>query len=313
MKPSRRPVLALLALAGLVAAATPTTLEDYTVRKGQTVSYIAFLKYGAYNDSIAAVVKSDNPQIADLDRIQVGQTLKIRKESQAPVVSEKEPSRRIQMASRKAVVTLVQGSGEIRRFKGKREKLVANRFLSSGDTVITGTDGLAELIIDNQSVLRLAAGTEVRLTSIQEPAKVSDKDARPLTTSFFLAKGRTWAKVQKWAGALVRYQVQMPNAIAGVHGTVFENEVRADSTSSVSVMQGEVGVSGGTVSDKKTLAATPVAGPKELTVGEWVQILKDGQKLDISKAGAASQPVAFQVDANSDWVKLNQERDCLCD
>lgn len=311
MRPSR-PFLFLVACAGLATAASQAVLEDYSVRRGQTVSYIAFLKYGAYNDSIAAVLKADNPQIQDLDKIQIGQILKIRKEAQAPVALEKDPARRLQMASRKAVVTMVQGSGEIRRFKGKREKLVANRFLSTGDTVVTGADGMAELIVDNQSVLRLATSTEVRLTAIQEPAKPNQKESRALVTNFFLTRGKTWTKVQKWAGGLVRYQVQMPNAVAGVHGTVFENEVRPDSSSSVSVYQGEVGVSGDPVV-KKSLAPTPVSGPKETSQEGWVTILKDGQKLEVSKVGVAGQPVAFQADPNSDWVKLNQERDCLCD
>jgi len=315
MKPSRLSLLTLLGLGGLALAVEPQNLEDYVVRRGQTVSYIAFIKYGAFNDSIAGVLRKDNPQIQDLDKIQVGQVIKLRKEAKAPVVAEKEPARRVQLASRKAVVTMVQGSGEIRRFKGKREPLQANRFLATGDTVVTLTDGFAELIIDNQSILRLASGTEVRLTAIQEPTKTTDKDARGLVTTFFLARGKTWTKVQKWAGSLVRYQVQMPKAVAGVHGTVFENEVKDDSAAVVAVYQGEVGVSGGAPAPapKKGWAPKKVAGPKEVTVAEWVQVLKDGQKLEVSSAGIAGAPAPFTVDPNSEWVKLNQERDCLCD
>lgn len=315
MKPTRRSLLTLLGMAGFVFALEPSTTEDYVVRRGQTVSYIAFIKYGAYNDSIAGLLRSDNPQIQDLDKIQVGQVLKLRKEAKAPVAAEKEPARRVQLASRKAVVTLAQGAGEIRRFKGKREPLQANRFLTTGDTIVTGLDGFAELIIDNQSILRLSSGTEVRLTAIQEPAKTTEKESRNLVTTFFLAKGKTWTKVQKWAGGLVRYQVQMPKAVAGVHGTVFENEVKEDSAAVVAVYQGEVGVSGSNPVEapKKGWAPKKVAGPKEISVTEWVQVLKDGQKLDVSKSGLASAPVAFTPDPNSDWVKLNQERDCLCD
>lgn len=190
MKPSRCSLLSLLGLAGLALAVEPNTMEDYVVRRGQTVSYIAFIKYGAYNDSIGGMLRKDNPQVQDLDKIQVGQVIKLRKEAKAPVVTEKEPARRIQLASRKAVVTMVQGSGEIRRFKGKREPLQANRFLSMGDTIVTGADGFAELIIDNQSILRLSSATEVRLTAIQEPSKVTSKESRSLVTTFFLARGK---------------------------------------------------------------------------------------------------------------------------
>ena len=319
MNTSRKSILILSVLAGaalsaaaVVAAASQT--EDYTVRRGQTASYIAFIKYGAYNDSIASVLKADNPQISDLDKLQVGQIIKLRKATQAPVALEKDPQRRIQMASRKAVVTLAQGGGEIRRAKGGHEPLVANRFLMTGDSIVTALDGMAEIIVDNQSVLRLAAGTEVCLTAIQEPRKPTPTEARVLTTRFSLLKGKTWTKVQKWAGSIVAFQVQMPNAIAGVHGTVFENNVAADSTSSVAVYQGEVGVQGGAEpAAKKSLAPTQVAGPKEISVAQWIQVLKDGQKLEISKTGAAGPLKAFTADAGSDWVKTNQERDCLCD
>lgn len=315
MIPSRCSLLTLLGVAGFALAVEPSSTEDYVVRRGQTVSYIAFIKFGAYNDSIGAMLRKDNPQIQDMDKIQVGQVIKLRKEAKAPVVAEKEPARRVQLASRKAVVTMVQGAGEIRRFNGKREVLQANRFLSAGDTIVTGQDGFAELIIDNQSILRMSSATEVRLTAIQESAKPTAKESRGLVTTFFLARGKTWTKVQKWAGGLIRYQVQMPKAVAGVHGTVFENEVKDDSASMVAVYQGEVGVSGGAPAEppKKGWAPKKVAGPKEITVAEWVQVLKDGQKLEVSSAGVAGAPSPFTADPNSEWVKMNQERDCLCD
>jgi hypothetical protein len=317
MKTSRKTLSILTALAGTALAAAAVTsssasTEEYVVRKGQTASYIALLKYGAYNDSIAALLKADNPQIDDLDRIQVGQVIKLRKDK-APVAAEKDPQRRIQMASRKAVVTFVEGSGEIRRAKGGREPLLPNRFLATGDSISTAPGALAEIIVDNQSVLRLSGGTEVILTAIQEARKPDAADARALTTRFALLKGKTWTKVQKWAGSIVAFQVRMPNAIAGVHGTVFQNDVNADSTSAVSVYQGEVGVQGGIdPAAKRSLAPTEVSGPKEITAAAWIQLLKEGQTLSIAKNGTPGAVKSFSPNA-SDWEKTNLERDCLCD
>ena len=318
MKTSRKILSILPAFAGLAFAAatagnSSSPFEEYTVRKGQTASYIAMLKYGAYDDSIAALLKADNPQVPDLDRIQVGQVLKLRRQK-APAALEKDPLRRVRMASRKAVVTFVQGGGEIRRAKGGREPLIPNRFLSTGDSLVTAPGGMAEVIVDNQSVLRLAGGTEVVLSAVQEPRRPDAADSRALVTRFSLLQGRTWTKVQKWAGSLVAFQVRMPNAIAGVHGTVFENAVNADSTSAVSVYQGEVGVRGGSDgSAKRSLAPTEVAGPKEISVAEWIQVLKDGQTLSIAKNGAAGAVKAFSTDTASAWVRTNLDRDCLCD
>ena len=120
--------------------------------------------------------------------------------------------------------------------------------------------------------------------------------------------------VQKWAGSRIAFQVQMPNAIAGVHGTVFENAIAEDSTSSVSVYRGEVGVEGGPdrAGPHRSMAPTQVAGPKEISMGQWIKILKDNQRLTISKSGTAGESVQFKPDSASAWVKLNQERDSLC-
>ena len=313
MDPSRKCIQILIALGGLAIGGVAAPVEDHSVRRGETVSFIAFQRYGAYDDSIADLIRIDNPQLPDLDHVQVGQILHLRKDQKAPVAVELDPQRRIQMASRKAVVTLAQGSGEIRRAAGGREPLAANRFLVSGDTIVTGSDGLAEIIVDNQSVLRLAAETEVRLVAIQEPQKPNDAERRAFLTRFALLHGKTWTKVQKWAGALVAFQVQMPNAIAGVHGTVFENSVAADSTSSVSVFRGEVGVHGEVHGPRRSLAPAQISGPQEISESKWIQILKDGQRMEISKSGAAGPVANFKPDPNSEWVKLNQERDSLCD
>jgi hypothetical protein len=312
MGPSRKCIQILIALGGLAICGDTATMEDHPVRRGETVSFIAFQRYGAYDDSIADLIRTDNPRVSDLDHVQVGQILHLRKDLKAPVAVEMDPQRRIQMASRKAVVTLAQGSGEIRRATGGREPLSANRFLVAGDTIVTGPDGLAEIIVDNQSVLRLAAQTEVRLAAIQEPQKPSDTERRAFLTRFALLHGKTWTKVQKWAGALVAFQVQMPNAIAGVHGTVFENSVAADSTSSVSVFRGKVGVQGQGPAARRSLAPTQIPGPQEIPVSKWIQILVDGQRMEISKSGTAGPVANFEPDPNSEWVKLNQERDSLC-
>lgn len=315
MNPSRKSMLALVSFAALALGAATPPMEDLVVKKGQTVSFIAFQKYGAYDDSIAKLIASDNPQIEDLDQVGVGQILHLRKDEKAPVAKELDPQRRILMASRRAVVTMMQGTGEIRRAVGGREPLAANRFLVAGDSILTGADGMAEIIVDNQSVLRLAPGTEVRLSAIQEPQHPAGVERRTLLTRFSLLHGKTWTKVQKWAGAVIAFQVQMPNAIAGVHGTVFENSIAQDSSSSVSVVQGEVGVQGvqDPASVHRSLAPVQVAGPKEITAAQWTKILKDGQRLGISKTGTPGSSEEFKPDPKSAWVRMNQERDSLCD
>jgi hypothetical protein len=311
--------LLILASGAILAATLPTAgslFEEHVVRKGQTASYIAFQKYGAFNDSIVGVLKADNPSLANLDDIKVGQVIRIRKAAEVPQVSAKRnPQRTIQLASQRAVVTLVKGTGTIRRANGTTETLAPNRFLGKGDAISTGSDGYAEIIIDNQSVLRLHKDTEIRLSSIQEPRSASSKDQRPFVTRLALVRGKTWTHVQKWAGGIVNYQIQLPTAIAGVHGTVFETEVLPDSTGSVAVVEGEVGVGAGatdSVPAKKSLAPKPAAGPQEIALDQWIRLVRTGMKLSVPKSGAPGEAQPWKPNG-TEWKALEDARECLCD
>lgn len=318
MKPLRILPLLILGAAALMAATLPPSgqeYEEYVVKRGQTASYIAFYKYGAFNDSIVALLKSDNPSLSNLDQIHAGQTLRIRKPaSPTTAQASQNPRKSVQLASRRAVVTLATGTGSIRRADGRTEVLAANRFLQKGDAITTGPDGYAEIVIDNQSVLRLHRDTEVRLNGIQEPRTATAKDQRPFVTRLALVRGRTWTHVQKWAGSVVNYQIQLPTAIAGVHGTVFETEVAADSSGSVGVVEGEVGVGPQPVAEapRRSLAPKPVGGPKEVAVDEWIRLVRTGMKLSVPRSGIPGEPKAWKP-ADAEWNALTSARDSLGD
>lgn len=206
------------------------------VGPSQTASWLGFRHLGAWTPEIASKIQADNPQISDLDQLQPGQILRLRKSLDQRRLA---PAQQVSQAIRKAVVTLVKGSAELTRANSPTVPLQANSFLVAGDQISTGTNAIVELIIDNQSVLRLRDKTVLKLVAIQDSG--ADQKTR---TSVFLETGRVWSKVRKWAGPLVGFQVKMPNAIAGVHGTTFECFVHDDSSGVVHVQEGLVGVSG---------------------------------------------------------------------
>lgn len=98
---------------------------------------------------------------------------------------------------------------------------------------------MVELIIDNQSILRVRANSQLELVRIQDSGKLAAKQAG---TQVKLSLGRVWTKVRKWAGPLVGFEVRMPQSIAGVHGTIFECQANPDLSSQVWVEEGVVGV-----------------------------------------------------------------------
>ncbi len=236
-----------------------------TVKVGpsQTASWLGFRHLGTWTPEVASRILADNPQISDLDQLQPGQVLRLRKSLDQRGLA---PAQQVSQAIRKAVVTLVKGSAELVRADAPPTPLRANSFLVAGDRISTGTGAIVELIIDNQSVLRLRDKTILQLVAIQDSS--NDQKAR---TSVFLEAGRVWSKVRKWAGPMVGFQVKMPNAIAGVHGTTFECFVNEDSSGVVHVQEGLVAVSG-----RANKALEVAVGP--------------GKSVQINRAGEVSSP-----------------------
>lgn len=234
--PSMTPLILALALAAQSPAVADSQFSTVVVRPNQSASWIAIRYLGAYSAAIRDTLKMDNPSIADLNLLKGGETLRLRRSMDRRKLSAE---RQIELASRQAVVTALRGQGELRRADGSTIPLSSNLFLSTGDEVRVGAGSSAELIIDNQSVLRLRENSRLRILGIQDEALANGRKAG---TRVALDVGSLWVKVRTWAGPLVGFEVRLPTVIAGVHGTVFETKATADSSQTVSVFEGVVGV-----------------------------------------------------------------------
>lgn len=108
--------------------------------------------------------------------------------------------------------------------------------LDSGDSLKTGSDGAAELCLDDKGVFYINRNTELEVTSIDQ----SD-------TSFSLKLGSLAAKVKHFLGDRLKMQVRTPSAVCAVRGTEFAVEY--------SQLSKESGIA---VYDEGRLAVTPV-------------------------------------------------------
>jgi hypothetical protein len=251
-----------------------------SVSKGQTLSWIGLRHLGAWTPEIASQVVADNPGLKP-DILAEGQNLRLRRSLDRRALA---PAQQIALASRKAVVTRTLGQVDFLLADGTTKPLTANQFLSVGDRIRTGKGGVAELVIDNQSILRVRENSQLSITSVQDTEKIAKGHAG---TQVSLELGSVWTKVRKWAGPLVGFEVRLPNAIAGVHGTIFECVVRADSTGDVRVYEGVVGVTGRTMTSEVKVARNQsvsaaangtVSAPKELLPGIQVEPALDPSK-----------------------------------
>ncbi len=146
------------------------------------------------------------------------------------------------------------------------------------DREISVGDGKVEIALAGVGTIRIFPHSRVTLAQ-------SGPDVR-------LIVGRAWARVQKLTRP--RFEIEAPNAVAGVRGTEFVVDAKEDE-SEVKVVEGEVEVTNKSKPERK-------------------QTLKGGQRTKIAKEREPAAPETYDAqDDQREWDKPtkteSQERD----
>ncbi len=287
---------------------------------GESVSLICIDYYGQYNNKMGIEIKKLNPSIKNINVINVGQALKLPSpitEETKTVKAEETTQKAVQtplfkkvISVQQGVVTAVEKDAYLIR-NGKLKELTVNTLVQPGDTIKTGKTGRVEIIINRESISRIKENSEVAINRFRN---ANDKNS---STVLDLNKGNVWTKVKRFTDKLSRFQLTLPTAIAGVHGTVYESSVNNDNSAEVKVFEGEVGVKKRPEDkeDPKTTEVfevsgpTEVAGPTEVSMEQWLHIVRSMQKISISKDGSPSAVTSFKNEKNDTWEEWNLERD----
>jgi len=331
---------ATIVTSALLIAQTTGELFTHSVKKGESISLICIDYYGNYSKKLGQVIKTENPDIKDINIIFPGQKIKLHKPIEAassgthlvtPVQSSIKDSVKVKDTTKTAVVAespdslfvkklnIVQGVvtcvvGTV-NYKaattGAFKPLTVNTILNPGDIIETSKNGRVEIIINRESVVRMKENTRMNLEAFRDTLGAKDK------TKLGFSNGTIWTKMKKFKDRLSRFELELPTAVAGVHGTVYETTVSSDKSSEVKVFTGEVRVSG--LASPQTPGEGPganevagpqeVPGPHEVSLETWVKIITDMQKISVAKDGKPSEPETFTQNPSSDWEKWNQERD----
>jgi len=318
------------------------------VRKGDTVSYLSFKIYGTYDTRIEDLLRRENPQMRDLNIIYTGQQLRFpapeavrkmlldkawrpaepakatgEKESRGPIErpagGETMPA--AQIRAYKGVITLLEGQAQVRK-AGETEWSSArpNMILSENDQIKVLAKSRAELILDNQAVMRLSENTWLTMQKLEEEAATRKETAR-----MQLSRGKLWTRTAKLFNPSSRYEVTTPTAIAGVTGTVYQVRVADDKSTNIQVFQGAVNVYNpfppprpsptgpGTQLGPPQEVTGPgeVPGPAVISREEWTKIiLRQFQQITVTERDI-SRPLTFDVteQRQDEWVRWNEERD----
>lgn len=174
--------------------------------------------------------------------------------------------------------------------------------------ITTGSNEKVELIINRESVIRLKENTCMTVEKFRDKG---DEEK----TRLECGSGTIWTKVKKFKDKICRFELSLPTAIAGVHGTVYQVSVNPDDDSEVKVYSGEVAVSGKNEEHsqpdglREVSGPSEVAGPTEVSMESWVHIIRSMSKISISKDGEAGETVSFSKDPENKWEKWNEQRD----
>jgi hypothetical protein len=190
--------------------------------------------------------------------------------------------------------------------------------VNTGDRVRTYQSSRAELELLKLDVIRMAPETTIDVVKLYEETKGQVKE-----TKLNLEKGDIWAKINQ-KDASMKFDISTPIAGAAITGTVFRMGVQGDSTTELKVYHGEVKITNAPENTNLTPQTIPttkpyeiqgpreIPGPKQVSMDEWIYIVKNMQRIQIGPDGKVQSVGGFKLSDQSeqtDWVKWNMERD----
>jgi len=143
-----------------------------------------------------------------------------------------------------AQLVIESGDVQVKHTGGSWATAENGMLLSQSDSVMTGTDSSASIILFESSIVRLDSNTEV---SLQQIIKESGETSVTINQEV----GKTWNTVQKISG-IDNYDVQTPSTVASVRGTAFVVIVMENGSTYYGVSHGILNVSSvsnGTIQD----------------------------------------------------------------
>jgi len=186
-----------------------------------------------------------------------------------------------------ATLHILGGTVEVTAGSGDFDAATEGQVLEVGDTIRTGADGRAEILWFEGSRTRLDHGTTLTVERLRSNGDVTLVEASQAT-------GNTYHVVRELLSPDSRFDIETPNAAAGVQGTEYAVFVDADGGTIVAVIDrsvlisalgGEVAVDAGlsfsvpAAADEFSTLGPPLPIPDELLEGEWLTFNARGQRV----------------------------------
>jgi len=221
-------------------------------------------------------------------------------------------------AAKKGLFTVVEGNVKKKQEKDPEWiKAQVQTDVLGGDRVRTLLQSRAEMKLSQLDVIRLAPQTTIDVVRLYEETK-----EKKIATQIKVQEGDIWGKV-KSVDANSTFEVSSDFAGAAITGTIFRvHQDSAKQETQLKVYTGEVKISNvpakmdslapRTLRPGRIQGPVQVPGPRQISMEEWVYLVRNYQQLTIGANGQVKSFGTFKKndrEENSDWVKWNLQRD----
>lgn len=188
-----------------------------------------------------------------------------------------------------ATLTVLTGEVSIQSGEdGVFQQVDQSATVEVGDTIVTGSDGRAEIDFYAQGLLRVETDTTIR---IQESH--FDPETSTFVGSVFVETGRMWNRFFEFVSPESSYEVETSSTVATIRGTAFSVDAYEDGLADIFVFESEVDVMtvyGDQILDNVRMTAGDFAS------GEWTQ--DKNPKMQMKQQSHLDE-----------WVRIMNEKD----
>ncbi|MDR6536284.1 FecR domain-containing protein [Variovorax soli] len=246
----------LLALQAALAFSQPrpTALPDlvHAVRAGETLFGLAE-RYTGRSDRWPLLQRHNG--IADPHRLDPGTRVRI------PAVL---------LSAAPSFATVAYVTGEARQFAAQDrlpQPLQAGARLAEGTRIEVGADGYVRLQMNDGSLVRIPANSQVRLVGVRQQEALQASEIL-----IQLEAGRVDASAQPQRSPSSRFEIRTPLAVASVRGTEFGLALQPDAAVTGEVTHGAVDLKG----LRPDAGRRPARQQQQLREGEGARVSSDG-------------------------------------
>ncbi|MBD3317680.1 MAG: LysM peptidoglycan-binding domain-containing protein [Chitinivibrionales bacterium] len=308
--------VSLLATTSVVFPAPSSNHADFfihEVAKGESLSFLCVLYYGHYRGVMTDAIVELNPSMAKASTIRAGQKIKLpHPKKTVESFGGTRPLFERRNNVTQGVITYTRGDSRLIPRNGSTpSRLSANTIVYPGDIIETGAGGLAEIIINSESVVRMRENTRLGIEAFRQKRKKGTR------TEIRFDVGTIWVKVKQVRDRSNQFELELPTVMVTVLGTVYQTSLASDSTAEIIVYNGEVAVKNkmaplvGSTSHEVVKAAKPKEGTvlHQVPLEDWVHIVRSMHRIKIEKNGKLDTPLKLQSKPSDSWKKWNIERD----